>query len=378
MAAPSGLVNITSDDPGLAEFLSEQPLRATSAASNSEFRLADGINRLPPGKYLLRAESPTMELPFTNLEVRAGEPIELRIKLPAQKSAFPWQYARIPRQPGSFAKYAGTIWHPLLPGRKEITFELKLSTIETALADGPANRWIEVQVVTQAPGGNYTETAWLLVDTEQYESAQELHVGQGWIVADSPRIGARLAYYFPEQGLRRLVVPFDDSDALKTAADERGIRLPAERVSVQDALVLLFGAPIPTAPEPVRRLRAQLAADSRRISSKRTIEGPRGPLNCAVYSSDEGRLGVPATKLLKLFGIEVSSEKAVQVPPPDSTYVICRDENVPFSFAQMDVTSPIFRAHCKLSGYDESGRASVVDQQGLARDANLLDRKSVV
>jgi serine/threonine protein kinase len=269
---PGTLILAASDpaDARLPDYLARQSIRVIDADGDAT-GLAAGPNELPPGTYRLVADAGELTMPVSQLTIVAGQTQHLALVLPEWVAPPPPEFslfATIPDVAGPLIRYQVELWHSGLPDDQRTTYELTLRAKDDEAIGKVQYRWIEVEVVTHASHGDYTEKALLLVDRDRYESEQYLDVKQGWITAESESLKQRLAKQFPDKAIELLAVEYDRNDVLAARAKDLNLYVPVERLSVQQGLVLLFGAAIPTAPEPLRKSRALAANDSRRIQER--------------------------------------------------------------------------------------------------------------
>ncbi|MEX2175361.1 MAG: protein kinase [Pirellulaceae bacterium] len=343
---------VAGDDPRLPQFLQDHAIWAIDAGGQA-VRLRAGANELPPGSYQFVADHSDLKLGSTQMKFAARQSQRLEVGLPPvvePSSQEPRLYATIPDAAGPMVHLTGSLWHAGLPIDKATPFTLTLRALDAEPAAGvpaerPADRWIEVEVVTQSPAGNYTETGLLLVEVAHYQRVRKLVVKEGWLTARSESISQRLAHQFPSEKLQQLTVEYDKSDTLAYRAQELQLYLPPERLSVQQVLLLLMDADVPTASPTMRTLRANLSAASGRVPSEETISGVLSQV--------------------------VRSASAEDLPLASEGYELASSDEVPFGFVRLHVFSRQLVASCNYAHCDRTTLPSPPSKDERRAEAKL-------
>lgn len=259
-------------------------------------------------------------------------------------------YATIPDTSGPLVRYTGYLWYADLPTDKDTFFELVLRSKDKEVVGDVEHRWIEIETRTSTATGDYLEKGLLLVDPQRYEREKELLVKQGWVSAESESLKGRLAYQFPQDKsnelLDRLVVEFQRTDRLAQRADELGLELPPIRLSIQDALVLLFGAHIPDAPEALVSARVMPGNDGRRIVGQELVDSTL----CHV----------------------IRSHSIDQIFTAPRGYLFATSPNVPFGLHTLQVNSSTLRVSCRYMHSDGSTVNAPPDKADITRRAEFF------
>lgn len=347
----TGSIHVTSADPDVKEIVDQGKLSAVNLQTKARIRLVMGVNPdIPTGSYAFESDDPELVLPpaSSNLELAGKADLQLAVGISPPTTAI---NARLPNQEGALCAYTGTLQHTDLPAGKDVTYYLTLRTMAEEPVDGSLCRWLEVEVTTHSDDGKYVETAWLLVDPKRYLEENKLQVKRGWIIAESAGLRTRMAYLFPDIGLRRLEAAFDpDGDSLNVLAEDLTIELPVDRISVNEALVLFFDAQV-HAPDAIARARAFLAKDSKLVPSRQRVQvRGRGELK----------------------GWKISSGEA---QPGRASYEIQGTPEVPFLFANISIqAAPILTASCRLTAASDRAVKALPNFRVLEENAQSLAR----
>lgn len=347
-----GTLVLTSADPSdarLPALLAEQPIRVIDATGRAT-ALLSGSNSLPPGAYRLEADAGELKMPVSHLTIEAGQTQSLALVLPALVVPPPrdsWDFATIPDVPGPFVRYVGQLWYQGMPTEQPTTFRLTLRAKDERLIGQVKHRWVEIEAVTQAASGDYTERGLLLIDSNRYQNDRDIVVKEGWISAESESLRERLAKQFADQKVERLVVEYDRNDRLSTRAKDLNVYVPTERLSVQQVLVLLLGGSIPTAPEPLRKSRVLVASDGPWIQERAMLKGAW----CDVLRSG------PIDELDK---------------PGAKGYMIATNPNVSFGLVRLRIANPTLNLNCTREHSSNEEAPSPPDDVRLADEARLI------
>lgn len=309
--------------------------------------LLPGPNSLTPGLYRLETDDNQLRLSKRSIEIIASQTYQLEVILPTAEAQPPSRVsllATIPEASGPLVHYTGDLWYKDAGSEKSCTFDLTLRAKDEELLGGVPHRWIEIEAVTQTVGGAYTETGLLLVNPTLYKNESSFVVKQGWLAAESESVKRRLAYRFPTEKLPRIAVEYDQTDKLKQRADELNVGLPSERLSVQQALVLLFSAPVPTAPEPFRTWRILPANDRNRIEKHEPSLRPRRHV--------------------------VQSAPDAQFDAAAKGYLIDVNDDVPFGFMQLMIKNDNFRLKCSYLSSNDTHLPAPPDKTSFDKQAS--------
>lgn len=345
-AAGTLFVNyLNSVEPRLTHQVS---IRALDSAGKVVHLLV-GPNSLPPGLYRLETDNDQVRLPKRSVEIIASQTYQLDVILPTAEVQAPSRvplHATIPEVSGPLVHYTGDLWYRHAGSENSCTFDLTLRAKDEELLGGVPYRWIEVAVVTQTAGGAYTETGLLLINPALYKNESSFVVKQGWLAAESESVKRRLSYRFPTEKLERIVVEYDRTDVLKQRADELNVGLPSERLSVQQALVLFFSAPVPTVPEPIRTWRMFPASDRNRIEKHEPSLRPRRHI--------------------------VQSETDAQLEASATGYLIDVNDDVPFGFMQLMIKNDNFRLKCSYLSSNDTHLPAPPDKLSFDQEATVV------
>ncbi len=318
-----------------------------------------GSSDLPPGVYQLeggngecRLQPMTISvaapaapaLPASGKVTKAYPPTPQQIVvLPSFDFRFPsWKYPQLPTVPQARAVYRGNL-SVRLPGQSEPQTSVFLATL-TVLGDAPigerAGRWLEIDIFNEATA--YRETAVLHVDVDEWQANQVLQIETAWVQAQSAALSARLRANFGDDTTAVLVAPLDrERDQLVDLADKLGCGLPVERVSVQEALVLLFGDVCQAARPWIRTVRAKAPPPS------------------------HWALGLEPGSIVAVPHLQVTADE------PGISLYLSRSESIPFSFDRITVTSPALSAELKLDRQSPSHAKAVARLPNVAELARL-------
>lgn len=298
-------------------------LKSVEQDHSQTFKLTAEQTSVPPGMYELLCLAPGIEIEPQTVLAEEGASLEItphRIRLPLHELLTP----RIPAEQGAYLWLDGQLWHPGLDS--EITFTVRLETFHTHTIDAVEHRWIKVEIGQD----EYKETAYLLIDSQQWDKFRQLEIRLGWILAQSGSIKDRLQEAFPGTQQDQIAVPFDGSiDNVQLTAERHGLPLPKHRITVHHALTTIFGArEIQVAPKEFRDLRNDLQSLGER---RETLIRP------SVAFGNYGGLAI---------GGYQGETRLYQM--------VRNDQEVPFSFLEIEVDIPRqFRA--RLS-YHQSSR----------------------
>lgn len=332
---PPALVKVIVDcqDP-LVQGLFEDKAIQLESDSGETFVAVLGPQELPPGNYQLQCKATELQLQSQELALVVGSTARLTPTLRSASSLVP----QIPDEAGHYTGYKGSLWHLPFPKEQRKYFDISFTTLGEEIVDGKQCRWLQVEIVQALEEGNYTETGYILVDMGRWRTAQQLGIQRGWLLATSPMLKLQMEELDADGHALRLVTEFSpDRDTLLDMANKHGLSIPERRLSLHEALVLLFDEhDISAVPSPVRAARAVVSALGERQLSRKVISGPYGnlpTLAIAMVPAD----GTSETKL---------------APSP---YIFYRNDTlVPFGFAQIDVQHVTFESRMKVISYGQS------------------------
>ena len=251
---------------------------------------------------------------------RPVEPIDIaqlaseadRLQALPQKTRF--DLAAIPKEDGVQVHYTATTTDP----NGSITYDATVSTLGTESREG--RRWLKVEVTTNGSGEVFKEAAIVLVDPAEYAETHKVSILDGWLI-----------YHGKD---KEHVLPFAlNGDMQKTEDDLQMLEfhMPQARLSVHDALFLLFNAELSQSPSKFRMLRGK-------------IEGQ--------IENSTGR--VMTRQELKLKDLPAFPGKVWKFTAADDgalNYTFKRSEKIPFSVFSMDLTSGPDKLSTKLNSY---------------------------
>jgi hypothetical protein len=224
--------------------------------------------------------------------------------------------AAIPKEDGVQVDYTGTVTNSGLNG--EISYSATVSALATEPREGRQCRWLKVEVTTT--GSGEAEAAIVLVDPADYAETHKASILEGWLTYQGKD---------PEY-----VLPFAlDGDMQRTEEDLQmlGFYLPQARLSVHDALFLLFNAQLSQSPSKFRMLRGDIEGQ---------IESSTG----RVMTRQELKLKDHPTIPGKVWTFKSSDGGPLN-------YTFKRSEKIPFSVFSMDLTAGPVKLSTKLNSY---------------------------
>jgi hypothetical protein len=276
--------------------------------------------RIPaPGHRVIYTGSLTLRQPSFSLPAVGSVPVdELAVDKPAVEEA-----AAEEPFPSVAAQDAARPMH----------FDLAISTLDDEAVGGEPHRWLKLELTDK--GGDYRETAYLLVDTNEYEQHHRLMIERGWIAATSTQIVAALARELPDAPPTAIAAEFDAAvDRLVEPARRIHLTLPSDRIGIHTALVLLFDADCQSAPAAMRTIRASLPE----------------PTSYTLATVN------PGSGLRTGMVIEAEQLQASPVPdqqPLKTLLQVKRSETVPFSFVSLHLDSPLLSAELKIASHTD-------------------------
>jgi serine/threonine protein kinase len=324
-------------------------LVAVQNTTGKHYPLVVGENQIPVGDYALLPKAWELGLLSSNavkIAVGSEEHVEVTVDLKT-----PPQYPSVPSAFGASVTYTGAIWRLGMSPSASIGYKLKLSMMEPE----DENRWLKVEVTST--DFDYKETGYLLVNAEDYARNQELKVVDGWLKAESSKIRNRLSPY----EINQLVVRYDpDSpvkDPLNDLAAQYGLKLPGDRASVQEAMVLLFEADM-LAPSPfAQTVREKLPKNV--TYEQREYNKSASPLRCFVVKAME-RIRVSDVMRSKSYGstllnwIPNLGENELEFG-----YELWLNKDTPFRFVKVSMNSPLLTGGLSLENRVTSGDPDV-------------------
>jgi hypothetical protein len=342
----AGSVEVQCVEPiyaGLVQaILKDSALLAARPEGGPSITLRPGPNTLPPGQYkLLRvpdhwpAGQQDWEIDQT-FAVEAGTSAQI---MPLIQFPTPWKFPRIPGT-GHRVIYSGSLT-PRLPSPEMAVappkhFDLAISTLADELVDGAPHRWLKLELTDK--GGDYRETAHLLVDTIEYEQHHRLAIERGWIEATSTQIVAALTRELPDAPPSAIAAEFDTAvDRLAEPARRIRLTLPSDRIGIHTALVLLFDADCQAAPSLMRTIRASLPE----------------PTSYALATMNPGS-GLRTGMIIQAEKLHPAS--AADRRTSKTLLEVKRSETVPFSFVSLNLDSPQMAAELKIASHTDLTR----------------------
>ncbi len=312
-------VQVTGDGDFVLQLLERGAIRLEDNLTGEIHELVNGAMELPAGKYTLRYDAPVgFQADGTVIDIAPAKTQTLRIE--AQLTEL-FQYPILP-DVGGRATYYGELWHSGWGKdhkRMAYTLELEVLAVEDK-PDKPLSKWLLVQITDDGRG--YIESAYIKVDVKVWENLKQLEIVEGWIEAKSPEIKRFLEELELAENGHGLVVPFDRQRDLLSAV--KGLELPKQRLSVQDAIALFFADRIPVAAVPILTARQNLSAVGRN-EWLGPAKSPYGKRFCYVISSrtqddldsvDGYRIARSKSDSFNPFGIV---EIQVKIPTLDAT-----------------------------------------------------------
>ena len=340
------------DHPRLADWMQKHNFRAEDEAGRS-FALHPGPNSLPPGSFQLKTDgSENLRLPTRPITIAAAQLQRFDVELPAIQRLPPSQvslFPTIPEKSGPLVSYTGTLRYKDAGEERNCSFSIKLRAKDEELLEGLPHRWIEIEAATYAADGEHKETGLLLINPTAYANEFDFRVKRGWLAAESESIKRRLAYRYPEipaEKRERIVVGYDGTDRLTQRAKELNAPLPAGRLSVHHALVLLFNAPVPYVPEPMKTWRVMPANDRNRIETHEPSLRPRRHV--------------------------LQSAADDQLASADRAYLIDINDDVPFGFMQLKIQNENLHFSCSYLSSNDTPTAAPPAKDVFAAEATSI------
>jgi hypothetical protein len=218
----------------------------------------------------------------------------------------PW----IPDQPGAKAEFDVA----LDMAHGEQMYEVELRCLNEATVEGRSLRWLQTRILDLQSGGS--ESAWLLIDANLYETEQTLLIHQGFLEASLPE-GAMLPLVSDSHVVRRWSAK---KDPMLELAEQAGFEWPLTRISTMTLLSVLFDMPHPTVSPHFRELRSRLNAYTDLSIDRTTFVTKHGE--------------VPA--------VRATATPKTSSPPQEIGYVVERAEDyrsTPFSLLSVEIHS---------------------------------------
>ncbi|KAA5543238.1 serine/threonine protein kinase [Roseiconus nitratireducens] len=212
-----------------------------------------GANSVPTGDYRLLSDSWTAATPET-ITLTAGAVTELSL-IPKLQNI---QYPEIPDHAGAYVHYKAQIVPAGGDAKQAQAYHVVFRSLESEQIEGVDYRWIQAEV----GNSDYCETAWLLVDTELYDKEKTLSIREGFIQAELPLEERNLTTFL---GPRIAVAWSHREDPLQQVADDWGFQWPANRISMQSLLAMIFDLSHPAVPAPISNMRNLLGASTERV-----------------------------------------------------------------------------------------------------------------
>lgn len=345
------IVTAESDNPLIQGLLRTNDLQLV-AADGQRFVLREGANTLPPGQYDLVCKASELLLATESVTLTSGETESLALRQQPISMIVP----QIRDEEGHVTSYKGDLWYEPLSKNQRKYFDISFVTMGDEDVGDDRCRWLKITIVQACNIGSYTETGYVLIDMGRWRQSQQLGIKRGWVFGSSASIRERLKELHPEGSIVSLVTQFDGQrDTLLELAGHYGIMIPENRLSLHEALVLLFDDLEISAVHPaVSMARKIVSAQGERMFTRQELVGPFGSIPTLAISMTANQR--PLYKFYR------------------------NDTVVPFGFAQIDVTHQLFDSHLKVVSYGRNNRMTSelpteLEWQVLVKQLPLLPRQ---